>query len=308
MAVRFAFIVLSFEPPIVPDQSGWPLGQVDSVKFSELSYASASDPFARRLVIRLVEGLSGRNTFLPLYAIWRQRVLAHCAAPMSDLLTLINVRLSIKGQGWPVRKVPDGPLVIVANHPFGIGDGIALLSLAEKLDRPFKVMIHSELLKVPEIRPYSLPVDFSETREALQANIATKREALDLLAKGTTIVVFPAGGVATAERPLGQAVDLPWKTFVAKLIQASKATVLPVYFEGQNGPLFHFVSKFSQTLRLSLLIREFKRLRGRTMHIRVGDLISYEDFEAYSDRKALTDELYRRVHVLAEDQPQKLAA
>ncbi|WP_350334753.1 lysophospholipid acyltransferase family protein [Coralliovum pocilloporae] len=272
------------------------------MKFPELSYASPSDPFARRMVIRLVEGLSGRNKFLPLYAIWKKRVLDQCDTPMSDLLDLIRVTLSIKGEGWPVRSVPKGPLVIVANHPFGIGDGIALLSLAEKLGRPYKVMIHSELLKVPEIRPYSLPVDFSESREALQANIATKKEALRLLAEGTTIVVFPAGGVATAERPLGQAVDLPWKTFVAKLIQASKASVMPVYFEGQNGPLFHLVSKFSQTLRLSLLIREFKRLRGRTMYVRVGALISFDQFEMQSDRKALTDELYRRVHELAAEQ------
>ena len=87
--------------------------------------------------------------------------------------------------------------------------------LAERLGRPFRVMIHKDLLKVREMEPYSLPIDFSETREALKNNLATRHEALRLLKAGTVIVVFPAGGVATAPKGFGKALDLPWKMFPA---------------------------------------------------------------------------------------------
>ena len=70
-------------------------------------------------------------------------------------------------------------------------------------------MINAELLKVPEIAPYSLPVDFSETKDALKNNLEVRHEALKLLRDGVTIVIFPAGGVATAPRGFGRAEDLP---------------------------------------------------------------------------------------------------
>ena len=132
--------------------------------------------------------------------------------------------------------------MIVANHPFGIGDGIAVLSLAEQLGRPFRVMIHKDLLKIREMEPYSLPIDFSETKDALKNNMAVRHEAVRLLKEGVTIVVFPAGGVATAPKGFGRARDLPWKMFPARLVQDAKASVVPMHFSGQNGRLFHLVS------------------------------------------------------------------
>ena len=151
-----------------------------------------------------------------------------------------------------------------------------MLALAEQLGRPFRVMINAELLKIPEMAPYSLPIDFNETREALANNLAVRHEAVKLLKEGVTIVVFPGGGVATAPKGFGKARDLPWKIFPARLIQEAKASVVPVHFSGQNGRLFHLVSQpmglleregklarfvggVSLTLRTSLLIREFAK-------------------------------------------------
>ena len=192
----------------------------------------------------------------------------------------------------PGRRLPlpDTPLVIVANHPFGIGDGIAILSLAEQLGRPFRVMIHSDLLKVPEIGALcACPSISARPRRRLKRNLAVRHEALKLLKEGVTIVIFPAGGVATAPRVLGQAHDLPWKLFVAKLVLDARASVLPIHFRGQNGRLFHLVSRpmnlaeretrlprmignLSLTLRLSLLVREFARLSGGSIEARIGDV------------------------------------
>ena len=270
-----------------------------STKFPELTYASPTDPWLKRWTIRTIEHLAGRNYFIPIYVQWKDEILPRNRRAIGSLLDLIGIRLDIVSGAWPPRLEPGVPLVIIANHPYGIVDGIAALALAEDLGRPFKVLINKDLLKVPEIRPYSLPVDFSETREAQVQNIKMRNEALRLLKEGATIIVFPAGGVATSPTPFGKAVDLPWKTFTARMILAARAQVLPVYFEGQCGPLFQLVSRFSLTLRLSLIIAEFRRLVGTTLQVRVGEVIPFAELKSGADRKALLQELYEKVHELS---------
>lgn len=265
------------------------------VRFPELSYANPADPRLKQWLVRKVEGLSGREHFADLYDAWRTRIVGHSRRVMGDMLDIIGIRLETRGECWPPRCLPEAPLVMVANHPFGIGDGIAILSLAEQLGRPFRVMINKDLLKVPEIRPYSLPVDFSETREATANNLQTRREAVRLLKEGVTIVVFPAGGVATAPRGFGPALDLPWKLFPARLIQATNACVAPVYFEGQNTRLFQLASQVSMTARVSLLIREFRRLAGKTMIVHVGRIVPAEALAKIRDRNEMTRVLYDAV-------------
>jgi putative hemolysin len=154
---------------------------------------------------------------------------------------------------------------------------------------------------VPEIRPHALPIDFSGTAEAIETNLKTRREARHLLQDGITIVVFPGGGVATAEQPFGEAEELPWKSFTARLIQLAEASVLPVYFEGQNSALFHLVSRYSLSLRLALRVSEFRYCVGAAIKTHVGDVVPFAALEARGDRNRLTEELYARVHRLAPD-------
>lgn len=273
------------------------------MRFKELSYANDGDPRLKRWLIRSIEGLSGRDRYARLYDIWRSDIIGKSDRVFAKLLDLIGVELDVKGN-WPLESIPTEPIVIVANHPFGIGDGVAVLALAEQLGRPFKVLIHNDLLKVPEMAPYSLPISFEETRQALAMNIKSRHEAMRLLKDGTTIIVFPAGGVATARKGFGLAEDLPWKMFPAKLIQATGASVLPIYFEGQNGRLFHLASRVSMTLRLSLLIHEFRRLSGRTITAHVGKVLTWETLSCGGDRKNLLDRLYEAVFSM---QPPKRA-
>lgn len=264
-------------------------------KLATLSYANPTDPILKQRLIRTIERFSGRDKFVPIYNDWRERVVGKSNREMTELLEMLNVHIVKLSNHWPM-DIPDAPLVIMANHPFGLGDGLAMLSLAEEIGRPYRVLINAELLKVPEIGPYALPVDFRESKEAIRTNLKTKKEALRCLREGITLVVFPAGGVATATKPFGKAEDLPWKVFPARLIQDSRANVLPVYFYGQNGPLFHIASRFSMTLRLSLYLAEFRKFTKSEVFVRIGDLISYNQLEAITDRQILTQVLYDAVH------------
>ena len=271
------------------------------MKFPELTYATPGDPWLKRHTIQTIERWAGRDYFVPLYERWQKEHVAGNGRVIRPMLDLCDVDLTIASGGLPASLAPGVPLIIVSNHPYGIVDGIAALSLAEDLGRPFRVLINKDLMKVPEIRPYSLAVDFTETRAAQAENIRMRNEALRLLKEGTTIVVFPAGGVATAPTMYERAVDLPWKAFTARMILAAKAQVLPVYFEGQCGPMFQLASRFSLTLRLGLIIRELRRHVGVPIRVHIGGLMSFEEIaeRTGSDRRALMRLLFERVHALS---------
>ncbi len=267
-------------------------------RYAELTYARPDDRLFRRWAIRSIEQLSGRRKLARLYGAWRQGLVAGRTDAFNAMLDLMKIRLDIGGR-LPTGDALPARLVMVANHPFGIGDGVAILALAERLGRPFRILINNDLMKIPEMSAYGLPVSFEETKAALAMNMETRREATRLLAEGTTIIVFPAGGVATAPTMFGAADDLPWKQFTARLVQTGRAAVLPIHFEGQNGPLFHLASRLSLTLRIGLLIGEFRRQYGRAIRVTVGHVIGFEELSAISDRKLLTERLREAVFALA---------
>jgi putative hemolysin len=281
----------------------------DPMETEILTYASPRDPRWKRWAMHAIEDLSGRRRLLPIYRAWRTEVAGKSPRMMTELLRMIGTTLDINsgnpGAGnrhagtWPAAVPADTPLVMVANHPFGIGDGIAILALAEQIGRPYRILMNSDFLKVPEIRHLALPIDFSETREAIRTNVESRNAARRLLREGVTIVVFPAGGVATADDLAGKAEELPWKTFTARMIQQAEAAVLPVYFGGQNGPLFHLASRYSLTVRLALMVSELRRFIEATVPVQVGAVVPFSELAHRHDRLALTHELYARVHQLA---------
>ena len=138
---------------------------------------------------------------------------------------------------------------------------------------------------------FMLPVDFAETREAAKTNIETKRRAVETLNQDGAVVIFPGGGVSTSQGWFGPAKDLEWKRFTAKLVQTSRATVLPLFFHGQNSRLFQIVSQFSLTLRLALLLREVKNKMGLTIDVSIGNPIPFEALAHIKNRQELLNTL-----------------
>lgn len=253
------------------------------------SYASAEHPFLKRLIIQAVERMTGQPRVKRLY-------LEHRLNPVPDedfwsaAVRKLELNLLYDRQKW--EAVPkEGPLVIVANHPFGVLDGIVISYLTSRIRPRFKVLTNSVLFRAPEVRPFLLPIDFAESREALATNIETRKLALQELAEGGTIIVFPGGTVSTAPSTFGRAVDPDWKPFTSKLIVSAKATVVPVYFEGQNSKLFQFASNVSQTFREALLFKEVANKIGTDLRITIGDTLPFERLAHLKDRRLLIDHL-----------------
>jgi putative hemolysin len=265
----------------------------------ELSYVAPGSPVWRQLLMRAIENVSGRRRLLPVYRHWSTAYAGKMPDMWCKALELIDTRLEVRAASDWHMALPDGPLVVIANHPFGIADGIAILALAERIGRPYRIIINADFMRLPEIQPLGLPIDFNETKAALETNLRTRAEARRLLKEGVTIVIFPAGGVATAETLWGDAEELPWKQFTARLVQQASATVLPVYLEGQNSRLFHFVSRYSLSIRLALLVSEFRHQVGGVIRARVGPPISYQELATGNTGEALIDHLYAQVQRLA---------
>jgi putative hemolysin len=270
----------------------------------KLSYAMPTDPLPLRTAIRVIERLTGSRKLEKLYHRWRVEKYAQGEPFWESALDMLGVDLRVHGSPWPPNVAKDEPLIIIANHPYGIVDGVAAATLAERLGRPFKVLVHEALLRAPEPEPYLLPVDFGESREAMMKNMQLRKDTLRALANGETIVIFPAGGVSTAPKVLGPAEDLPWKRFTARLIREARATVLPVYFPGQNGFMFQAVSRMSMRLRIAMFVGAVKRHINRPLNIVAGEPLRYAVLEERAgDREALLDYLRAHVYGLADQLP-----
>ncbi len=154
---------------------------------------------------------------------------------------------------------------------------------------------------------FLLPIDFAETDEALQTNLKTRAEAKKHLMKGGCLVVFPAGGVSTTPTIWHRrAIDAEWKNLTARLISQAKAPVAPVYFAGQNSRLFQIASHISMTLRLSLIFKEVHDRIGEDVHIKIGELISYDRLAGIIDRQSVMYKMKEITYSLSDGVPVKV--
>src|SRR5439155_10270705 len=135
---------------------------------------------------------------------------------------------------------------------------------------------------------------------AEETNLASRAAARSHLAKGGAVVVFPAGAISTTPDKLGlrPAVDGRWQPFVSQLIQRSKATVVPIWFGGQNSRLFQIASHLSYTLRISLIFHEVRSRIGTCLPVVIGSPIAFETLARLKDRQALADDLRARTYTL----------
>ncbi len=265
---------------------------------SEISYAWSAETRPARALIRTIENLSGRPRLIRMASGYERDV-----AEGRDFWAVMQERYRVRLDflaGSPENIPASGPTVVIANHPFGILDGLALGRLMSMQRKDFKIVAHTVFSRAPEVNAHLLPIDFDNTREAHALNLQTRREALKFLDEGGAIAIFPGGCVSTAPTPFGQAIDPRWKNFTAKLALHPEAQVIPLHFEGQNSKLFQVVTHLSQTLRYALLINEFRNGIARPVRMRLGDPVERAAIEAHrSNVVALMDFLRASVYGLS---------
>ncbi|MFN8361616.1 MAG: GNAT family N-acyltransferase [Candidatus Kapaibacterium sp.] len=213
-----------------------------------------------------------------------------------DILTSMNVRLDVRPDD--LAQIPaTGAAVVVANHPFGGIEGIALGALIHAIRPDVKIMANYLLQSIPELAGSFIPVDPFGGASSARHNLQGIKQTLRHLAAGGIVVVFPAGEVSSyspAERAI---TDSEWSTSIARIIRHAECAVVPVYIAGHNRMRFHVAGFLHPRLRTAMLPREFAHCRNSTLELAIGSVVAYQKLQEYHDA-AMMSFLRNRVYIL----------
>jgi putative hemolysin len=191
-----------------------------------------------------------------------------------------------------------GPLAIVCNHPFGGLEALLLMIFMAEVRKDFRVMANHLLAPIDELRPRLILVDPFHEETSSQFNRQPMRESLAYLKNDGFMAFFPSGEVMAYNWKKRKIVEPEWNPNIAKIIQKTGASVVPIYFHGYNSLMFQFASLINPKLRTALLVREFVNKNNRKLHFQVGSVISAERIGMFKDPAELTAYLKSKTYIL----------
>ena len=217
---------------------------------------------------------------------------------LENLLAEMRIELRV-GSGDQARIPASGPVVVVANHPYGVLDGALLTVLLTRVRPDVKVLTNSLLEDIPELQRHCIFVDPFDTDRSIQSNRKAVREALAWLKRGGMLAIFPAGEVSHWQMPPAQIADPAWSDTAVRLIRRTGATALPVFFCGHNSVGFQLLGMLHPKLRTAFLLQEFLKQEGRTVEVRVGSAVEAETITSLPDDREAIEYLRWRTYLLA---------
>ncbi|MCR9112514.1 MAG: lysophospholipid acyltransferase family protein [Rhodobacteraceae bacterium] len=264
----------------------------------DISYSYSAQTRGGRAMIRTMENLTGRIRLIKRAHGYEQEVAAG-----RDFWQVMVERygLSLDVVGGSLNNIPrEGPLILIANHPYGILDGLMMGHILSQTRGDFRILAHHVFRKAEDLNRIILPVSFDDTKEALALNLRTRKTSLDYLGQGGAIGIFPGGTVSTAAKPFAKPLDPGWRGFTARMIAKSGATVVPVFFDGHCSRMFQIASHLHYTLRMGLLIKEFGKRVDSPVRIAIGEPIRRADLDARKgDTKSLMAFLRHKTYELS---------
>jgi len=247
----------------------------------KLSYANTFPNPIKANIIRVMEWMTGKITLLRLIRKFEREGPQPGQAFWRQALRLMRIELVTPEE--QIKNIPaEGPVIIVANHPHGLVDGMILAELIGRVRTDYKILTRSLLTGVDEIKDFMIPVPFPHEDDALKQNLEMRKAAMGHLNDGGVIVLFPSGVVASSQSMFGDAIEAEWNPFTAKMIQRSGAEVVPIFFPGQNSRWYQMANRMSATLRQGLLIHEVVHALGKPQKPVVGRPIAKDLIQKWS--------------------------
>lgn len=213
------------------------------------------------------------------------------------LLKILNINYELSDKDF--ARIPStGPVVVVSNHPFGAIEGIVLASILTSVRADVKMMANFLLKRIKELRDLMIFVDPFGNKESLKGNVRPLKEAIQWVKNGRMLAVFPAGEVAHINIKKREITDPLWSHTIGSIVRNTEASVLPVFFKGNNGPVFQLLGLIHPLLRTSLLPRELLNKRGNTIKVKIGNLISHRVITRFNGDIELVKYLRQRTYFL----------
>lgn len=250
-----------------------------------------------RLAGRALERLSGLQRCRSLYA-----ELSAPAAAEGDFVerALQTLGVDASCSTAELERIPaSGPLIVVANHPFGAIEGLVLAALLRRRRPDVKILANYLLQSLPELGELLIPVDPFRRQDSTRRNVRPMRAGLRWLQQGGVLLLFPAGEVSHLQLARGEVTDSPWSLSLARMVRSSGAPVLPIHVPGRNGWLFQLAGLIHPRLRTALLPRELLNKTNRSLPVRIGRLISAPRLSVIKEDRSLVEYLRLRTYLLA---------
>lgn len=245
-----------------------------------LSFGLSGSSPVRIQIIRSIEWLTGKIRLLKIVRDFDRTGRSYDGTFWEKILELLDIE--IRTPDIEIRQIPaTGPIVVVANHPWGFVDGLVLTNLVSRVRPDLKILTRAFFATLPEIDASMVPVAFPHDEDSVNHNIAVRKEVMEHLQNDGVVILFPAGRCATARRLFGKAIEHDWNAFTAKMILRSRARVVCVYFQGQNGALFQFVQHFSATLRQALMMHEITCKIGKSVEPRIAPVMERDEIDPW---------------------------
>ncbi len=247
-------------------------------------------------VFSVVEGLTGLSALNRIYG--KAHEIRSDEPFYEQALHALNVEYEVEASDW--SKIPkEGPIVLVANHPFGAVEGLMLASLLHRA-RPtdFRIIANFMMNTFPEAESACIYVNPFGGKEAQRENLKGMRAAMEWVKNGGALGIFPSGEVAHFEMKHRGIVEPPWQPNIARLIRKTKATVVPIYFAGRNSANFQLLGMVHPLLRTAMLPREMLNKQNHRIRIKIGTPVSPKKLKTYVDDQGMMEYLRNRTLLL----------
>ena len=200
----------------------------------------------------------------------------------NQVLNVFNIGYHIDSDHL-ARMPREGPVVLVANHPFGAIEGVVMAHLLLSIRPDVRILANRFLARIPELRELFLAVDVFGGNDSVNSNTTAMREAVRWVRKGGLLLVFPAGEVSHLHLKHRSIVDPAWQPMIGRLACMTRAPVVPMHIAGSNSLGFQLLGMVHPRLRTALLPRELANKAHRTIHLRAGQPISPERLARLKD-------------------------
>ncbi len=165
-----------------------------------------------------------------------------------------------------------GRTVIIANHPLGALDAMALLHLLKDVRKDIKIVANSFLAQFDNLKDIIIPVDNINGKMDKE----TVKNIYDALKAEQAVIIFPSGEVSRA-RPNGVK-DTPWKSGFLKIASKMQAPILPIYIKAKNSKNFYLLSMINRSLATATLPHEMFKAKGKVIDFKIGKPIPFDAY------------------------------
>lgn len=245
-----------------------------------LTYANSFDDPWTSTAIRVIEWFTGKITILRMVRRFERQNGNHRGQKFwKGALDVMGIDLTTPQD--QLANIPkDGPVVVVANHPHGMVDGMILAELIGRVREDYRILTRSVLTGLDETATsFMIPVPFPHDPEAQRKMVEMRAAAMAYLKDGGVVALFPSGVVSSSDTAFGPVIEREWNVFTAQLIRRSGARVVPIFFPGANSRWYQVANRVSAILRQGLLLHEIVKACNKPQSPVIGPVLTDEEME-----------------------------